>query len=277
MDAIPTTIAQSNSLPDLAARIRAEHAATSVALKSSITHGITAGEMLIEAKAQLPHGQWLPWLRDHCEISERTAQLYMRLAKNRDAIEDQIRNGVADLSLNEAAALLMLSSDTRRLVAFVRDCENLHGEELIERCIAEGVTVIQTPGYDPLFGRSEAEKLEWHLFMMFLSFDGAAGRAGGEPEGVSAHVEWVLNRPFQNVAEWLGPEGDRFRQRCGMRAVPESCKTSWAAFRDQHHDWTQPDAIKKLERLQSEFIAARAHVKPLRQGRRRRAGTVHRS
>lgn len=269
MDATATTVAQSNSLADLAARIKAEHEATSTALKSSITHGIAAGELLVEAKAKVPHGQWLPWLKDNCEISERTAQLYMRLAKNRGSIEDQIRNGIADLSLNEAAALLMLSSDARRLIAFVRDCENLHGDELIERCIAEGVTVIQTPGYDPLSGRSEAEKLGWHLFMMFLSFDEAANRAGGEPEGVSAHVEWILQRPFQNVAEWLGPEGDKFRQRCGMRAVSDSCKTSWAAFRDLHRDWTLPDAIKKLESLQSEFIAARARLKPQRQGRRR--------
>jgi hypothetical protein len=34
-------------------------------------------------------------------MSERTAQLYMRCAKSRETIEKQIRNGVADLSLNE--------------------------------------------------------------------------------------------------------------------------------------------------------------------------------
>ena len=36
----------SNSLPDLAARICAEHEATSAALKSSVAHGIAAGELL---------------------------------------------------------------------------------------------------------------------------------------------------------------------------------------------------------------------------------------
>ena len=79
-----------------------------MALKDSVRHAIEAGSLLLEAKEQLKHGQWLPWLRDHCIMSERTAQLYMRCAKSRETIEKQIRNGVADLSLNEAAAMLAL-------------------------------------------------------------------------------------------------------------------------------------------------------------------------
>ncbi len=41
---------------------------------------ITAGIKLIEAKRLLPHGEWLPWLRMHCELSERAAQYHMQLA-----------------------------------------------------------------------------------------------------------------------------------------------------------------------------------------------------
>jgi hypothetical protein len=46
-------LAGDNSLPDLAARIRAEHEAVSTALKESVRHAITAGELLVEAKGQL--------------------------------------------------------------------------------------------------------------------------------------------------------------------------------------------------------------------------------
>jgi hypothetical protein len=61
-----------NSLPALPARIKAEHKAVALALNErEVRHVIAAGEFLIEAK----HGEWLPWLRDHCTISERTAQL----------------------------------------------------------------------------------------------------------------------------------------------------------------------------------------------------------
>jgi glutamine phosphoribosylpyrophosphate amidotransferase len=38
-----TTIEQSNYLPELAARIRAEHQATAAALRTSVEHGIAAG------------------------------------------------------------------------------------------------------------------------------------------------------------------------------------------------------------------------------------------
>jgi hypothetical protein len=249
-------VAGSNSLPELAARIRAEHEATGAALKSSIDHSIAAGALLIEAKAKVPHGQWLPWLRDNCAISERTAQLYMRLAKNRTEIEASAKSAsVADLTLNEAAALLMLSSDVRKVLDFARDCENLSADEVIERCIADGVAVISTPGYDPMSGRTDEERREWHLFMMFLSCDGR------EPKGAANHVEWLSQRPFQNIAEWLGEEGDKWRRICGMRAMPEKIKADWAAFLDQHREWTLPDVIKKLESLQSEFEKASGSVK----------------
>jgi hypothetical protein len=70
----------SNSLADLAARIRAEHEAATLAIKRGLAHSIAAGKLLNEAKALLKHGQWLPWLRDHCVVPLRTAQRYMVLA-----------------------------------------------------------------------------------------------------------------------------------------------------------------------------------------------------
>jgi hypothetical protein len=227
-----TDIEISNSLADLAARIRSEHEAVATALKESVRHAIVAGELLIEAKGQVPHSQWLPWLSDHCTISERTAQVYMRVAKNRTAIGEQIRNGVADLSLNEAAAMLMLTSDMKKLIHFMREAEHLSGEELVERCITEGYTVIQDDSYDMFANRSDAEILEWHLFTALLSYDGDRGRGGGEPERVWAHIEWVLQRPFQNVDEWLGEEGDKWRrhkacQWCPKGALKKSRTTPW--------------------------------------------------
>ena len=92
----------------------------------------------------------------------------MRVAKNRAEIENQMRDGVADLSLNEVAALLMLSSDVRELLNFANQAEGLSGEALIEFCIANNVAVITTENYDPFAGRSEAEKLERTVFTLFL-------------------------------------------------------------------------------------------------------------
>ena len=41
---------------------------------------VTAGRILIEAKAEIPHGEWEGWLADHTPISGRTASTLMRIA-----------------------------------------------------------------------------------------------------------------------------------------------------------------------------------------------------
>lgn len=64
-----------------------------------------AGLLLIEAKAALKHGEWLPWLEANIEFSARTAAGYMRLATRWDALKANSQP-VADLGLRDALALL---------------------------------------------------------------------------------------------------------------------------------------------------------------------------
>jgi Protein of unknown function (DUF3102) len=72
--------AGSNRLAMLAAEIRAAHSGVGAAAVVRANHALDAGRALIEAKSMLKHGRWLPWLREHCGLPERTAQLYMKLA-----------------------------------------------------------------------------------------------------------------------------------------------------------------------------------------------------
>jgi hypothetical protein len=102
---IPHSTAPDKALTDLAAKIRVELAAATEAVKRTVMHALAAGDLLLEAKAQLKHGQWLPWLRDHCGIAERTARLYMQLARSRVELESKSAT-IADLTLNQAASLL---------------------------------------------------------------------------------------------------------------------------------------------------------------------------
>ena len=77
--------AQSAVLTDLAAKIKAEHQEVVKATQGVVVHAIAAGEYLFRAKTSLvEHGEWLTWLKVHCELDVRTAQRYMRLAKNKD-------------------------------------------------------------------------------------------------------------------------------------------------------------------------------------------------
>ena len=219
-DITPTTIeAGSNWLADLAGRIKREHEAVSVALKDSVRHAIAAGELLLEAKKQVPHGGWLPWLADHCTMAERTAQLYMRCAKNREAIENQIRNGAADLSLNEAAAMLALSSDIRKLFDFMRQVERLTDPgEIMQLCLDSGAAqYMGTIDYDA--GYDAKQRREWDLYILFL-----VRHIRWTAEGADAHVCWLKRRDYKTPSEWMGAEGDKDRSKFGISKggyVPE--------------------------------------------------------
>ena len=72
---------ESNRLPILAEEIKLAHLGVRDAARTAAQHAIDAGERLIEAKTLVAHGQWLPWLKEHCEISERSAQLYMKIVR----------------------------------------------------------------------------------------------------------------------------------------------------------------------------------------------------
>jgi hypothetical protein len=99
--------AEEAALIDLATKIKAAHEAIGAAFKGAPNHAFAAGALLNQAKEKLDqHGQWLPWLQQNCpNISERTAQLYMKLARGRAAIEAKAQS-LADLTLNEAAKLI---------------------------------------------------------------------------------------------------------------------------------------------------------------------------
>jgi hypothetical protein len=99
------TLWRSNSLADLAAKIKQQHAGVEKYLTRSVEYAMDAGDLLIEAKQQLEHGQWLPWLAESVEISESTARRYMRLARNRGATEAN-RSRMTDLTVNGVLAAL---------------------------------------------------------------------------------------------------------------------------------------------------------------------------
>ena len=75
---------------------------------------LTIGRCLNEAKDMLPHGEWLPWLNERVEFSERTARNFMRLAR-----EWTNRQTLADLGAAKALTLLALPAEERE--QFVED------------------------------------------------------------------------------------------------------------------------------------------------------------
>jgi len=69
---------------------------------TTVQHAINAGNMLTQAKDALPHGAWLPWLESNFDGAARTAQAYMRIARELPALPEGKAQRVADLPLREA-------------------------------------------------------------------------------------------------------------------------------------------------------------------------------
>ena len=80
------------------------------------------GQRLMEAKAMLPHGEWLPWLNERVEFSERSAQNLMRLSR-----EWSNPQALADLGATKALTLLALPPEERE--QFISEHHTINGED----------------------------------------------------------------------------------------------------------------------------------------------------
>ena len=89
----------------LADRINQSYELSRQHAKQAIDHALDCGAALNEAKKQVKHGEWLPWLEANTSIPERTANSYMWLEARRDRLES-ISATVADLTVRGARALL---------------------------------------------------------------------------------------------------------------------------------------------------------------------------
>ncbi len=100
-------------LDDLAREINQEAQACEAALAQGMEHALKAGRLLLEAKALIPHGGWLPFVEQQCGLTARTAQGYMRVARHWPEIESKYET-VAHLSLHKALELLRVATSEEK-------------------------------------------------------------------------------------------------------------------------------------------------------------------
>ena len=63
-------------------RQRAWGRSFSVVYRAGVAAIVTAGRILVEAKAEIPHGEWADWIEFHTPISDRTARQLMQIAND---------------------------------------------------------------------------------------------------------------------------------------------------------------------------------------------------
>lgn len=96
----------------LALEIIALHGEIITAARSTLDKAIRIGELLTEQKAQLKHGQWLPWVKGNLPFSHNTASRYMSVYARRDEISHS-----GKFELTDAYRLLAAPARTIPLTA----------------------------------------------------------------------------------------------------------------------------------------------------------------
>lgn len=146
------------------------------------------GKRLVEAKDQLSHGEWLPWLEKKVEFSERSAQQYIRLWR-----EYGKSATVADLGVRKALVLLALP-DTER-DSFAGEKHEVNGEE---KTAAEmTVKELEKAVAERNAAREEAEKVKADLY----AAREAAKDARSHVEELRGQLEELKNRPTEVAIE----------------------------------------------------------------------------
>ena len=117
---------------------------------------IEIGKRLHEAKICLPHGEWGNWLKNEVNFSERTAQNFMRIAR-----EYQNPQMIADMGNSATKALLLLSLPAEDREDFVAESHIIDGEA---KTVAEMTTKEMEELTKQLAAeRAEKEKLQSQL------------------------------------------------------------------------------------------------------------------
>lgn len=195
----------------VSAEIRIEHEAACRAMRSGLEHARRAGALLNQAKAAVPHGQWLPWLAANCpDISLRVAQMYMRVAARWPELEARANTKrVSHLSIRDAVALLAEPSGAAP-VAAVSDleCE----AQAVECALAELRRKVETPAVDiheAIATFHEAQVLEAR----------AAALAGRAKLEYQLHLKWCDDNGYGWMRELVNDvkQHARFIRLCDQR------------------------------------------------------------
>jgi hypothetical protein len=88
-------------MADLSKSINEAHNEVRLSLKRTGECAIKAGLLLLEVRRRVRHGSFTEWVAEHCTFADRTAQLYMQLARRFPNPQD-----IAGLSLTDLMEML---------------------------------------------------------------------------------------------------------------------------------------------------------------------------
>lgn len=74
------------SIGTAAAELNRLYTEIEAGMRKTVADAIRAGEILIEVREHLPHGQFLPWIKENCTFSQPTASRWMRCFEHKNKL-----------------------------------------------------------------------------------------------------------------------------------------------------------------------------------------------
>lgn len=214
---------------------------------------IEIGKRLHEAKICLPHGAWGDWLKNEVHFSERTAQNFMRIAR-----EYQNPQLLADMGNSATKALLLLSLPAEERADFVAGAHEINGEA---KTVAEMTTKEMEELTRALAAeRAEKEKLQaqMDLFQEDAEKEKAAAvdavLSGAEQKIEALHAQKAAAEQAQRAAEEklsaMLAEMDELRMQAEQTALPD--ETELEKARAEAEQKATAAMQKKLEKAKAD-------------------------
>ena len=100
-----------NDLVNYANQINREHELTDQHALAAVDHARRAGDLLVEAKARVPRGDWIKWLEQNVTVTPRTVQNYMKLSIALPKLYPEEAKRVSHLPLRKALATISINSN----------------------------------------------------------------------------------------------------------------------------------------------------------------------
>lgn len=226
---------------------------------------IEIGKRLLEAKAQLGHGEWLPWLREKVDISERSAQNFMRLAREYSKSAD-----IADLGASKALALLALpeteraefAAETHTVNGVEKTASEMTARELREAIQARDRALLEALEADARAKSAEESRVKMEADMRQLKELQQRAREAEEEKGrqlqaAEAELQALRSRPVEVAVETRDAAPEQLasaREEGARQAREEAAKAHRRELEEAERQ--ARDNVKKLreelKRAQSE-------------------------
>ena len=213
---------------------------------------LTIGRCLIEAKDMLPHGEWLPWLTEQVEFSPRTAQNFMRLAR-----EWSNTQTLADLGASKALTLLALPAEEREQFMEDHNVIDMSARQL-EQAIKErdeARKAAEAAKADAATAEQARAKMAEDMALLNARLTGAREdreQAVESAKKLEAELAELKSRPVEVAVETVAdPEA---LQKARAEAVAEmQAKLDKAKERQKKAEAQATEAQAALERTQAQL------------------------